>query len=114
MIYTSYFNKRKTKDQLGRCISIAASSPDWMTIPTFAILAPDWDTMIKPLKDGLISEEEFTRRYVSQVLDHLDVDYEAEFFDGKILCCWEKTSDFCHRHIIRNWFNAAGYECEEL
>ena len=29
------------------------------------------------------------------------------------LMCYEKPSDFCHRHLVANWLNENGIECKE-
>lgn len=29
------------------------------------------------------------------------------------LLCYEKPGDFCHRHIVSEWFREAGYDVEE-
>lgn len=29
------------------------------------------------------------------------------------LICYEKPSDFCHRHLVAEWLNQNGYKCEE-
>ena len=29
------------------------------------------------------------------------------------LICYEKPSDFCHRHLVADWFNKNGVYCKE-
>ena len=29
------------------------------------------------------------------------------------LICYEKPSDFCHRHLVAEWLNQNGFKCEE-
>ena len=29
------------------------------------------------------------------------------------LICYEKPSDFCHRHLVADWLNRNGFECKE-
>ena len=29
------------------------------------------------------------------------------------LICYEKPSDFCHRHLVAEWFRNHGHNCEE-
>lgn len=29
------------------------------------------------------------------------------------LICYEKPSDFCHRHLVAGWLNQNGFKCEE-
>ena len=37
-----------------------------------------------------------------------------EKYNNKIFLCFEKTGDFCHRHIVSSWLKYHGFECEEL
>jgi uncharacterized protein (DUF488 family) len=30
------------------------------------------------------------------------------------LVCYEKPTDFCHRHLVADWLKEHGYECEEF
>ena len=30
------------------------------------------------------------------------------------LVCYEKPSDFCHRHLVADWLNKNGFECKEF
>lgn len=62
----------------------------------------------------------YIRVYETEVLNNLSpnaVVYElTKMADGHdvVLLCYEKASDFCHRHLVADWFNRAGYECEEM
>ena len=29
------------------------------------------------------------------------------------LICYEKPTDFCHRHLVADWFNKNGIRCKE-
>lgn len=31
-----------------------------------------------------------------------------------VLLCFEKPSDFCHRHLLATWLNKNGYDIKEL
>ena len=31
-----------------------------------------------------------------------------------ILLCYERPSEFCHRQLVREWFNNNGFKCEEV
>lgn len=83
---------------------------------------PDWNTMVKPLKEGKISEKVYTKRY----LDQLDSNkeeilkivrcFDSTRFQGRatIMLCYCKRGNFCHRNILRQWLNENGVECQEL
>ena len=34
-----------------------------------------------------------------------DVNDVYNALKGKVICCWEKPDDFCHRHIILDWID---------
>ena len=113
MIYTSYFaNMRKmTDEQKNRCMSIARYTPRGVKIPINTMLAPKWDILKKYKEDNDMND--FARAYKEQ-LSALDPAKVAKTMDGRILVCYEKIGDFCHRHILARWLRDAGYECEEL
>jgi len=59
-----------------------------------------------------------------QVLDKLNatdvvLDFSRLSYDYNIgkkdvcLICYEKPSDFCHRHLVAEWLNKNGFRCEE-
>lgn len=29
------------------------------------------------------------------------------------LICYEKPTDFCHRHLVADWLNKNGFKCDE-
>lgn len=48
-------------------------------------------------------------------IDGCEPDPSSEAYNKDILlCCYEKPEDFCHRHILAEWFTFNGYNCEEL
>lgn len=60
--------------------------------------------------------------FKSEVLEHLDAAstvmklcYLTLNFDSEdiALICYEKPSDFCHRHLVAEWLNQNGFKCEE-
>ena len=114
MIYTSYFAamRKMTDEQKARCVSIARFTPKGVNVPKYKALFP-LTGMLNALKEGSISEEYFTKYYLKQ-LYKLDVDNVFRGLNDKILCCYEKPGDFCHRHILTEWLRNHGYECEEL
>lgn len=57
---------------------------------------------------GKIPHEENNKYYVEEywceVLSKLDSDEVYKELDGSILLCYEKNTEFCHRHIVAAWF----------
>lgn len=56
---------------------------------------------------------EFERKFKKYLMS-LDVNYWGKILDGKVLLCWEKSGEFCHRNFVRQWLNYYGYNCIEL
>lgn len=115
MIHTSYFAamRKMTDEQKARCISVARWTPKGISIPINTILAPTLDMLRKFKEDS--DQEAFTAAYRA-MLEFRDpyAKATAKSMNNRILCCFEKPSDFCHRHILAQWLKDNGYECEEL
>lgn len=113
MIHTSYFAKMRkfTKEQLDACICIARYQPHGVNLLNYMNVAPKDQILWKYKKDK--DQEAYTKAYKQQ-LSRLDVHQVAKDLDGKICICYEKSEDFCHRHLLAEWLRDAGYECEEL
>jgi len=59
--------------------------------------------------------EYYTKAFNEQVLARLNPHAVAEELgDGAILLCYEKSGDFCHRHLVAEWLRAAGIPCAEI
>ena len=65
------------------------------------------------LKKGDMTKEEFQEAYLKD-LSKLDPHKVYEDLDQHILVCYEKSCDFCHRHIVADWLRSYGYQVEEL
>jgi hypothetical protein len=117
MIYTSYFSSKKFNTNDGIAVTLGAS---WWKGKFYKALAPT--PKILSWWKNLSKEEQLTPKnkaiyetlYKRDVLSKLDVNKVAKDLDGKVLLCFEKSNDFCHRHIIAKWLNENGYKCEEL
>ena len=114
MIYTSYFAamRRMTNEQKSRCICIALWPPKGVNIPTYSNLAPTKKILLDYKKNP--DTKKYIQNYCFHVLSRIDPHEVYEYLDNKILLCYEKPEDFCHRHIVADWFKAYGHECEEL
>ena len=115
MIYTSYF--AKYKGEAG--VAICKYMPKWelkYPIEWYPQLAPTAEILInwKSSKQDKAAEAEYTEAYKRDVLSKLDVNKVYEELDGKVLLCYERPDQFCHRHIVAEWFRDAGYMCNEL
>lgn len=121
MIYTSYFAKLKSLPDNIVPISICAKAPDWYKGLQYKKLAPKYDFFMKWKENH--DNEEFIENYVAQVLKQLnpmkvvaDLYYQlnaAPCSCDIALICFEKPSDFCHRHLVADWLTKNGFTCEE-
>ena len=114
MIYTSYFAKKKEiEDTYGlKCISISLWTPKGITIDKYPQLAPTKDILTKYKANP--DKAKYYHRYINEVLSKLDVNKVYKDLDGYVLLCYEKTEDFCHRHIVSEWFRNNGYKSGEI
>ena len=113
-IYTSYFaNSRALAKVNVMQVSIARYSPSWFYGPRYIVVAPT-----SYMLSGTCSHEEYLCKY-DEILSRLDpkkvVDDIAAISHGKdvALCCYEKPSDFCHRHLLAEWLTKHGYDVKE-
>lgn len=128
-IWTSYFAKLDKLRQLGFKDFVAVSGyvPEFyqnvmdnnpykhlMTCRRCIELAPkkswffDW-------KNGKFDNDEYVRLYSQTVLNTLDIkEVLKQFENNTVLLCYEKSGDFCHRHLIAQWLKDNGIECEEV
>lgn len=115
MLYTSYFSSGKYKHEDG--VSIARYCNFWHG-PSFVALAPSegllWWWKHLSHKEQAESEQYYEYLYREQTLSRLNPAEVAMILEGKTLLCYEKTGDFCHRHIVAKWLKEAGFGCEEL
>ena len=115
MIYTSYFAmQKKINDMKFIPISICAKTPQWFNGLVYKKLAPTYDILMEYKRNG--DKERYTERYNNEVLSKLDPFHVIKdlreltypYHTGKVnivLMCYEKSSDFCHRHLVADWLN---------
>ena len=117
MIYTSYFSSHKYHPDDG--VSISRWNSFWKGA-TFQALAPSeqlliwWKNLPKALQELPEAQEQYKKVYIEQTLSRISPSEVAWILDGKVLLCFEKSTDFCHIHIVADWLRNAGFECEEL
>ena len=112
MIYTSYFAITHHLPRNIEAVSIAQWPPREWKGERFRYLVPPRD-LILDMKRGTISHEEYIRRYIRDVLNELDPNKIAAYFQNKCMMCFERPEDFCHRHLVWRWLLENGYDCEE-
>lgn len=124
MIYTSYFAKLKSLPNNIIPISICGKAPEGYKGLQYKKLAPKYDFFMKWKENH--DNDYYVKCFNEQVLDKTDIltvirdlvdlaHSTGNLVPEKTIClvCYEKPSDFCHRHLVADWLNKNGFECEE-
>ena len=121
MIYTSYFGKLKSLPKNIIPVAICSGLPEWYHRGWYKKLAPTWK--IWKHWDENHDEVRYRETYFSTVLAKLNQDTVVEELNEFIrnyplgteiaLICYEKPEDFCHRHLVAEWLQEAGYQVQE-
>lgn len=121
MIYTSYFAKLKSLPDNIIPISICARAPDWYKGLQYKKLTPKYEFFMEWKKNH--DNDYYIEHFQLEVLNRLTAcEVMEDLFalkrlndKGKdiALICYEKPSDFCHRHLVSEWLNQNGFKCEE-
>lgn len=132
MIYTSYFAKLRFLPENIVPVSICGKAPDWYTGAEYKKLAPKYGFFMEWKRTG--DNNYYIKCFKEQVLDKLSyisvvnhlqlmlpydmrVDMDSDVAINTkyhvALICYEKPTDFCHRHLVADWLNRNGVRCEE-
>lgn len=118
VIYTTYFNNLENLPDNVIPISICSKAPDWWTGRQYKKLAPKYD-FFKKWKENH-DNAYYIACFSGQVLSKLNpTEVIGELFrdipDGCTiaLVCYEKPDEFCHRHLVAEWFQSVGYVVKE-
>lgn len=123
MIYTSYFANIKNLPENVIPISIARHTPDWYKGLHYPTLAPSFELLCM-WKANECNRDYYIKRFYDETLNrlnaysvvmHLKHLCEVSLWGNVDIClvCYEKPENFCHRHLVRAWLNAGGFECRE-
>lgn len=117
-IYTSYFAvEKKIPADITR-VSIAKWMPKGLRFIEYQKLAPT-EKILKAYKEGILTQEKYEKAYKKEVLSKVTVNEVMHFLklvgngNDIVLLCFEKSSDFCHRHILAEWFIEQGIQVDE-
>lgn len=115
-IFTSNYAKYKGP----QLVRISKSCPAWANpYKEFPELYPSW-YLISAIKNTepntyeRYKEEEVYKEVYGRQLDRVLDSVIPKLKDGDVLCCFCKSGDFCHRHIVAQYLSDRGIECEEL
>lgn len=119
MIYTTYFAKLRSLPEGITPIAICAKPPKGFKGFVYKSLAPKYDFFKHYKETG--DTEYFKKCYYEQILNNiqpgklLEELYKITGSSGALaLVCFEKSTDFCHRHLVAEWLNNFGITCEEF
>lgn len=117
MLYTSYFAQLKNLPKDIVPISICGRAPDWYDELQYKQLAPKYGFFMEWKRNH--DNDFYIKHFNEEVLNQLNVnnvikDLKSLVNNNSIaLICYEKPDDFCHRHLVANWFNENGVNCKE-
>ena len=121
MIYTTYFAKLKSLPKDVLPISICGKAPTWYTGLQYKKLAPKYDFFMEWKQNH--DNDYYIKCFNEQVLDKLDIltvlRNLIDMMNGECkhiaLVCYEKPTDFCHRHLVAEWLeNSLNIKIEEI
>lgn len=105
-IYTSYFARACKIVPDRRLVSVALTTPEGWGGIYLRELNPT-PALLYSYKNGTITKQEYEEEYRKYILSNIDPILLSNKLMGKVMCCWEKTGEFCHRHIITAWLEEA-------
>lgn len=116
-IFTSYFaNLKKIPDNIVP-ISISCKPPKGYNGLEYMLLAPSKALLSAWHKNH---DESNYRQVFCRQLSNLNADAVVRVLEylskGRdiVLVCYERPENFCHRHLVAEWFGENGYQTEEL
>lgn len=118
MLYTTYFAKLRALPENIIPVSICGKAPSWYAGRQYNKLAPKYGFFSEWKKTH--DNNYYIRCFNEQVLSLLDpqqVVDELKALAGSediALVCYERPSDFCHRHLVANWLTQAGFPTKEF
>lgn len=117
MMYTSYFAQLKNLPADVVPVAICGKSPEWYTGLQYKKVAPKYGFFMEWKRNH--DNDDYVKHFNEEVLADLDpqeVYKEICQLAGSsniVLLCYEKSGDFCHRHLVAKWFQEHGIPCEE-
>ena len=108
-IYTSYFAKaKKIPDDIVK-ISICGKAPQWYNGLQYKKVAPKYGFFMEWKQNH--NNDFYIQHFNKEVLDRIRAkqvyDDLKRISIGRdfVLLCDEKSSDFCHRHLVADWLS---------
>ena len=121
MLYTGYFAGLRKLPVDVIPVAICVSPPAGYNGRSIQILSPSIGCLMDWKRDH--DNEAYVERYKRETLSKLDArEVESMIYrvagvssdHDVVLVCYEKPTDFCHRHLVADWFESNGIECREI
>lgn len=132
MIYTTYFAQLRNLPKNIIPVSICGKAPKWYNGIQYKKLAPrfgffrEWkrnhdnwfyiEHFNAEVLDGLIALNVVTELQC-MLPDYIKVQMNTPFYSNPdwhiALVCYEKPTEFCHRHLVADWLCQNGFDCHE-
>ena len=106
-LYTGYFAKCKKYREAGYTpVSVAGVTPKGCVDEKWVDFAPRKELFYQ-WKEGLISDILYGREYIRylETIPAEDIEELRELTKENryVMCCYEKSDDFCHRHYLAHY-----------
>ena len=120
MLYTTYFGNLRQLPSSVAFVSIAGKAPEWFNGPEwyqYKKLAPKWSFFQEWKING--DNSFYTKCFNEQVLSNLNANQVFQELKQMTGCkdialiCYERPEEFCHRHLVANWFRENGIPIKE-
>lgn len=110
ILYTSYISKISKLDAQGILpVAIVNYLPRNLHVMNLSYLSPPAQTLAKykKIKDSKVFTMEYAKYLntlnINEVLNHIESIMTNHDNKTIALVCYEKSGDFCHRHILAEW-----------
>lgn len=104
-VYSSYYARACKIIPDWRLVSISIGIPDNFNGEIMRELNPP-KQLLYDYKNGLCNEDEYTERYMSNVLSKLNPLDIYNKIKGKAILCYCGRESFCHRSLVLKWLES--------
>lgn len=116
-MYTSYFAQLRNLSDDVVPVAICGKAPEWYPGLQYKKLAPRYGFFMEWKRNH--DNNYYIKHFNEEVLSTLDAQEvykeicQLAGSENVVLLCYEKSGDFCHRHLVAKWFREHGIPCEE-
>lgn len=116
-LFTSNFSSMRKLPKNFIPISIAISSPKWYDGRKLDLFMPPW-SLVRDYKNGMIDERQYEEIYCNHLSIRENeinkfINYLKNTDEILVFLCYEKSTDFCHRHLVSKYLSKYDIIVEE-